>query len=175
MSLGEAAHKWVALICSYWCSTTAATAAAISSRTAGETRPIFSINRWRSAQRTCSASAAEVLVRPLRESGSMRMCQKFRANASSQPVIGTMSFSGSFPTASELITTAGLVFLISEPRVGSKFTRQISPRLGPAGWALKRSPSSQRFSRNSSTFSQLLRLRACDVAPTVASSMPVSR
>lgn len=140
--------EWAVSIYSYWCSTMAATAAAISSRMAGETRPILSMKRCRSAQRICNASAAEVFERPLSESGSIRICQKFLANASSQLVIGTINLTGNFPTASELTTTAGLVFLISEPTVGSKLTRQISPRLGLVALALKRSPSNQKFSRS---------------------------
>ena len=40
---------------------------------------------------------------------------------------------GSRPTASELSTSAGRVFLISAPIVGSKLTSQISPRRGVRG------------------------------------------
>ncbi len=37
---------------------------------------------------------------------------------------------GRRPTASELMTTAGRVFLISAPTVVSKLTSRISPRFG---------------------------------------------
>jgi hypothetical protein len=43
---------------------------------------------------------------------------------------------GSFPTESELITTAGRNFLISAPTVGSELTNQISPRFGSSGLIL---------------------------------------
>ena len=45
-------------------------------------------------------------------------------------VIGTPSLTGSTPKASELITRTSRVFFISDPRVGSKSTSQISPRRG---------------------------------------------
>ena len=48
-------------------------------------------------------------------------------------MIGAISFTGNRPTASELTTTAGRVFLISAPTVGSKLTIQISPRFGETG------------------------------------------
>jgi hypothetical protein len=41
-----------------------------------------------------------------------------------------MSLIGRRPTASELTITAGLVFLISVPTVGSRFTSHTSPRIG---------------------------------------------
>src|SRR4030095_11747723 len=44
--------------------------------------------------------------------------------------MGVTSLIGRRPTASELITTAGRVFLISAPTVGSRFTSQTSPRRG---------------------------------------------
>src|SRR5437867_778669 len=47
--------------------------------------------------------------------------------------MGATNFIGKRPTASELRTNAGRVFLISDPIVGSKVTRQISPRLGLGG------------------------------------------
>ncbi len=50
-----------------------------------------------------------------------------------QSVIGAISLIGSFPTESELMTTAGRTFLISAPTVGSKLTNQISPRFGSSG------------------------------------------
>lgn len=43
-----------------------------------------------------------------------------------------MSFRGSRPRESELITIAGRVLRIAAPTVGSKLTRQISPRFGKA-------------------------------------------
>ena len=43
---------------------------------------------------------------------------------------GRNKLDGKRPTASELITTAGRVFLISIPMVGSKLMSQISPRFG---------------------------------------------
>src|SRR5438067_1180004 len=42
-------------------------------------------------------------------------------------------FAGCLTITSELITKAGLVFLISAPKVGSKRTSQNSPRLGAVG------------------------------------------
>lgn len=43
---------------------------------------------------------------------------------------GGNQFDRKFPTASDLMTIAGRVFFISEPRVGSMLTSQTSPRLG---------------------------------------------
>jgi hypothetical protein len=48
---------------------------------------------------------------------------------------------GRRPTASELTTTAGRVFWISAPTVGSKLTSQISPRCGVTGLGLDNVPS----------------------------------
>jgi hypothetical protein len=111
-------------------SITAAIAVVISSIIVEVTYPSFSSNRWMSAPRSCSVSTADVLVNPFSESGSILICQRFVANLSSQLVIGTMSLIGSFPTASELTTIAGRVLRISDPRVGSKLTRQTSPLVG---------------------------------------------
>jgi hypothetical protein len=46
--------------------------------------------------------------------------------------MGAIKRTGSIPTESELIMTAGRVFLISAPMVGSRLTNQISPRFGLA-------------------------------------------
>src|SRR5437016_12920870 len=54
------------------------------------------------------------------------------AYQSFQSVIGAISLTGSLPTASELITTTGRVFRISDPMVGSSVTSHTSPRLGSA-------------------------------------------
>lgn len=51
------------------------------------------------------------------------MCSFFHS------VRGTTSRTGSLETASELTTTAGRVLAVSEPRVGSRSTHQISPRV----------------------------------------------
>ena len=47
--------------------------------------------------------------------------------------MGATNLIGRRPTASEPTTTAGRVFWISVPTVGSKLTSQISPRRGVAG------------------------------------------
>ena len=57
------------------------------------------------------------------------MCQRFREYQSFQSVTGTITLIGNMPMASELTTTAGRVFVISAPLVGSKLTSQMSPRL----------------------------------------------
>jgi len=59
-------------------------------------------------------------------------CREYRDTKRSQVEwsnLGATNFTGKRPTASELTTTAGRVFLISEPMVGSNLTSQISPRL----------------------------------------------
>src|SRR6266571_6038247 len=50
--------------------------------------------------------------------------------------MGATNLTGSRPTPSELSTTAGRVFLISDPMVGSRLTSQISPRFGLRGLVL---------------------------------------
>ena len=92
--------------------------------------PRLLIKRLTSTPRICSVSMAETFVRPLVRLGSIRICQMFRENCGCQPVIGATSLIGRRPVPSELITTAGRIFRISEPIVGSKFISQTSPRRG---------------------------------------------
>src|SRR4051794_31808378 len=86
--------------------------------------------------RNCSASTADGFTSPFAASRSSRTCHRFAAYRFFQSVTGATSLIGRRPTESELITTAGRVFLISAPSVGSKQTSQISPRLGDTGLVL---------------------------------------
>src|SRR5882724_11694681 len=114
----------------------AAIARTIASIIVGVTSPSLRMKRCRSMSRNCKVSTAETLVRPLVVSGSIRTCQMLGAKYSLQSVSGATNLMGRRPTASELTTTAGRVFWISVPTVGSKLTSQMSPRRGGAGLGL---------------------------------------
>ena len=116
----------------------AAIAAVISCINVTLSLPRLLIKRLTSTPRICSASMAEIFVSPLVRLGSIRICQMFRENCACQPVIGATSLIGKRPVASELITTAGRIFRISEPIVGSKFISQISPRRGLGGFVFNK-------------------------------------
>ena len=73
-------------------------------------------------------STAEVFARPFSSSGGSFTCHRSFAKWSFHAVNGATSRIGNVPTASELTTTTGLVFRISAPTVGSKFTSQTLPR-----------------------------------------------
>jgi len=121
------------VVSSYGYSMMAAIARTISSKVGAETCPNFRMNRCLSIPRNCNVSTAETLVRPLARSGSIRTCQILGAKYSFQSVMGATNLIGRRPAASEPTTTAGRVFWISAPTVGSKLTSQISPRRGVAG------------------------------------------
>lgn len=114
----------------HWYSTTAAMAAASSSITDDGRCPSFFMNLEVSTPLSCKASIVEVFERPFRLSGSIRRCQMFPLKWSCHPVMGATNLRGSRPNASELTMTAGRIFCISEPTVGSRLISQISPRLG---------------------------------------------
>lgn len=116
----------------------AAIAAVISCISVTLSLPRLLIKRLTSTPRICSVSMAETFVSPLVRLGSIRMCQMFRENCACQPVIGATSLIGRRPIASELITTAGRIFRISEPIVGSKFISQTSPRRGLGGFVFNK-------------------------------------
>ncbi len=105
-------------------------AAATSSISVAEKRPILLINLCVSTPRNWRVSIAETFLSPLLESGIMLICQMLCLKQSCQSVIGAINFIGRMPTASEFTTTAGRFFLIYAPIVGSKLTSQTSPRLG---------------------------------------------
>ena len=107
--------------------------AIISSIVISETLPNLRINLCKSAPLSWRVSIAESLFNLLILLGSILTCQKFDEKYVFQSVIGAISLIGSFPTQSELMTTAGRTFLISAPTVGSKLTNQISPRFGRSG------------------------------------------
>ena len=87
-------------------------------------------NRSNDKDRTCKASAAESLVSPFTTVGCRGTCQKLPSKLLCHSVTGTIILRRSFPTPSELMTTAGLVLLISWPFVGFRSMSQISPRFG---------------------------------------------
>jgi len=128
---------------SYSYSTTAAMAAAISSRWSADRPPSFLVKRIRSALLICKASAADTWSRPFSAVASMRTNHGVCENLSCQVVKGTTTFIGKIPTASELITTARLHFAISDPNEGLKSTIQTSPRLGATALVVKDFPSLQ--------------------------------
>ena len=78
----------------------------------------------------------EVFESPVLPSESTRTCQMFPLKWSFHPVMGAINLRGSRPSASELTITAGRVFCISEPTVGSRLTNQMSPRFGEGGLVL---------------------------------------
>ena len=98
-----------------------------------ETLPNLRINLCKSTPLNWRVSIAEALFNPFILLGSILTCQKFGEKYVFQSVMGAISLIGSFPTQSELMTTAGRTFLISAPTVGSKLTNQISPRFGISG------------------------------------------
>ena len=102
----------------------------ISDIFSGGTVPSLRINLCVSTPRSCSTSTLDSFAKPLALLGSILMCHRFPLYQSFQSVRGATSLMGSIPIALELITTAGLVFLISLPIVGSKLTNQFSPLLG---------------------------------------------
>lgn len=120
----------------HWYSTTAAIAATSSSITVGGKLPSLFINREVSTPLSCKASMDEGFERPVLPSGSTRTCQMLPLKWSFHSVSGAINRRGRRPNASELTMTAGRVFFISEPTVGSKLTSQISPRLGEGGLVL---------------------------------------
>src|SRR5262245_40207337 len=79
---------------------------------------------------TWSESAADCLLSPLLVVGASGTCQILLSNEFCHSVMGTTIFRRSFPTPSELMTTAGRVLLISCPLVGLRSMSQISPRFG---------------------------------------------
>lgn len=122
----------------YSCSIIAAIAAVISCISIALNLPRLLIKRLTSTPRICSVSTAEIFVKPLMLLGSIRTCQTFLKNRSCQPVIGATNLIGKCPTRSELITTAGRIFRISAPIVGSKFRSQTSPRRGLGGFVFNK-------------------------------------
>jgi hypothetical protein len=96
----------------------------------GERDPSLRINSCVSTPRSWRVSTLESLLKPLSVLGFNLTCHKFPTYQSFQSVIGATSLMGNTPILFELMTTAGLIFLISVPRVGSKLTSQISPRCG---------------------------------------------
>ena len=66
------------------------------------------------------------------------------ANQRFLSVNGTTSLTGRVETASMLTTTAGLTLAVSEPRVGSRSTHQISPRRGLGSLIGQQIPTQER-------------------------------
>lgn len=72
----------------------------------------------------------EFFSNPLAVVAGTEMCHMLLTKSSFHLVNGTTILTASFPIASELMTTAGLVLLISDPTVGSNLTHHTSPRFG---------------------------------------------
>lgn len=114
-------------------SITNAIAAVISASVCASTVPNFSTNRSTSTPRNWSVSTTDVLVKPFCLVGSKGTSHHLSLKWSCHPVIGATRRSGSARIESELTTTTGRVLRISEPTVGSRFTRLISPCFGFTG------------------------------------------
>ena len=91
-------------------------------------RPSFLTSRLVDTARTWVASATDFFLSPMEASGSIGTAHGLFSNFRFHSVIGTTIRIGSVARASELAITAGRVFRIFEPTVGSRFTSQISPR-----------------------------------------------